>query len=294
MLKTGLQLSKSSTLVDIGQGILIVLGVATLYYPVFTSLVHDWLNNDNYSHGFFIPVISGYMVYMLRKELQGIRLEPLNWGFMLICVSLIQLVVGKVGTEFFLQRTSLIPLLLGLILFVFGTSYARKLLLPVLYLLFMIPLPAIIWNKIAFPLQLFSSTLTEHLIHLLGIPVLREGNLLNLAQTTLEVVDACSGLRSLTTMLAMSAALAWFANCSIALKLALFLAAAPIAILANIIRLSATAILASFFGAEVAQGFLHEFSGLVTFALGLAMLVSISTLLTRGTTVFEKQNKGPL
>lgn len=271
--------STSWLLIDISQLVLIIFGVITLYYPILVGLVDDWLSNANYSHGFIIPAISGYMIYTMVDEFRDLKPIPVNWGLALLFLGLVQLVVGKVGSEFFLQRTSLIPLLLGLILFLLGRAYARKLLLPVFYLLFMIPLPAIVWNKIAFPLQLFASTLTEHVIRLFGIPVIREGNILHLAQTTLEVVDACSGLRSLTAMFALSAALAWFTGYSSVRKLVLFLTAAPIAILANIIRLFITAILAAFFGAEVAQGFLHDFSGLVTFALGLVMLVSVSSLL---------------
>lgn len=287
----GLCPSTSRLLIDISQLVLIIFGVFTLYYPVLIGLVDDWLSNANYSHGFIIPAISGYMIYTMFDEFRDFKPIPVNWGLALLFLSLVQLVVGKVGSEFFLQRTSLIPLLLGLILFLLGRTYTRKLLLPVFYLLFMIPLPTIIWNKIAFPLQLFASTLTEHVIRLFGIPVIREGNILHLAQTTLEVVDACSGLRSLTAMFALSAALAWFTGYSSVRKLVLFLTAAPIAILANIIRLFITAILAAFFGAEVAQGFLHDFSGLVTFALGLVMLVSVSSLLGQHAINF-KINKG--
>ena len=130
-------------------------------------------------------------------------------------------------------------------------------------------------------MQLFSTGLTENVVQLIGIPVLREGNILHLTETTLEVVDACSGLRSLTTMFALSAALAWFARYSLTKKWFLFLMAAPIAIFANIIRLTTTAILASKYGSEVAQGFLHEFSGFVTFFIGLALLVGLNTVLSK-------------
>ena len=145
----------------------------------------------------------------------------------------------------------------------------------------MIPLPAIVWNKIAFPMQLFSSAVTEQTIQLIGIAVFREGNVLHLAQTTLEVIDACSGLRSLTTMFALSTVIAWFAICSTQRKWIIFLTAAPIAILLNIVRLTFTAFLASIYGGDFAQGFLHEFSGFVTFALGLALLIGVNRILTR-------------
>lgn len=255
--------------------LLIPVGLLAVYYPVIINLIKDWTEDDNYSHGFFIPLISVYMLYSMREELSRIKLTPNNWGLPLLLLGLIQLMLAKIGTEFFMQRTSLIPVLLGITLFLFGIRFSRKILIPVLFLIFMVPLPAIIWNKIAFPMQLFSTTLTENIVHALGIPVLREGNILYLAETTLEVVDACSGLRSLVTMFALSATFAWFSDLGIFRQWLLFLCAAPIAILANIVRLTGTAVLANQFGDEVAQGFLHELSGLVTFMLGLILLGGI-------------------
>ena len=263
-------------------GLLLVLAsLVALYLPVLTYMAHDWKTNDNYSHGFFIPLIAGYMIYTMRTELQQIRLRPANWGLLLFVAGLGQLYIARIGSEYFLQRTSIILVLLGMALFLAGTAMARRLLLPIAYLLFMVPLPAIIWNKIAFPMQLFSSAITEIVIQAIGIPVFREGNVLHLAQTTLEVVDACSGLRSLTTMFALSVALAWFSGHPVWKKWVLFFAAAPIAIFANIVRLTLTAGLASVYGAKVAQGFLHDFSGLFTFIFGLSLLLLVSKILQR-------------
>lgn len=252
-----------------------------LYLPVIRGLAADWSSNDNYSHGFFIPLISAYMVYTMKGELQKLPVRPKNWGILLLFAGLGQLYVASVGSEFFLQRTSLILVLLGAILYLWGSTVTRKVIVPVLYLLFMVPLPAIIWNKIAFPMQLFSSAITEHFVRLLGIPIFREGNVLHLAQTTLEVVDACSGLRSLTTMFALAAAFAWFNDYANWKKWLLFFSAAPVAIFANMIRLTATAGLASVYGEKVAQGFLHEFSGLFTFVFGLLLLMVINKILLR-------------
>jgi exosortase len=260
---------------------ILLLGIGVLYYQIFTGLFDDWSNNDNYSHGFFIPVISVYMVYSLRGKLRALAIQPSSWGLLILIIGMVQLLVAKTGSEFFLQRTSLIPILLGMILFCLGSAYTKKLLLPICYLLFMIPLPAIIWNKIAFPMQLFATGLTESVIRLIGISVFREGNILHLAETSLEVIDACSGLRSLITMFSLSAAFAWFSDFSLSRKWVLFLMAAPIAIFSNIIRLTSTAVLASRYGSEVAQGFLHEFSGFLTFFIGLVMLITISAMLNK-------------
>ena len=264
---------------NLAVALVLLAALVGLYYPVLTYLVHDWSTNDNYSHGFFIPLISGYMVYALREELGRITVRPANWGLLVLLAGLGQLYVARVGSEYFLQRTSLIIVLLGMALFLWGRELTKKLLLPIGYLLFMVPIPAIIWNKIAFPMQLFSSAVTERVIQAIGLPVFREGNVLHLAQTTLEVVDACSGLRSLTTMFALAAALAWFSDFATWKKWLLFFAAAPVAIFANIVRLTATAGLASFYGEKVAQGFLHDFSGLFTFVFGLALLILTSKFL---------------
>lgn len=264
--------------------LIIALGaVLALYFPYMQSLVADWGTNDNYSHGYFIPFISLYMIYMIRDRLAAQQVRPLNSGLLLIIFGLAVLIVAKIGSEYFLQRSSLIIVLLGIVLFLLGGGYFRLLSVPILYLIFMVPLPAIIWNKIAFPLQLFGSYLTEHVISLLGIPIFREGNILHLAETTLEVVQACSGLRSLVTMFALSSLLVWMSSMSTRRKWMLFLAAAPAAIIANIIRLTTTALLASFYGGDVADGFLHDFSGVFTFIIGLLLLLSANKFLDRKT-----------
>ncbi len=257
----------------------VLVSLLFLYLPVLQGLVDDWNKNDNYSHGFFIPFISIYMIWCMRNKLKEMPACPASWGFIVIGIGLLQLILGYMGSEFFLKRTSMIVVLSGVIIFLLGVEYFKVLLVPVFYLFFMIPLPAIIWNKIAFPLQLFSSYLTEHVVKLFGMTILRQGNILYLPTTTLEVVDACSGLRSLLTMFALSAFLAWQARIGYLRKWLLFFSAVPIAIVANTIRLSGTAALASFYGGEVAQGFLHEFSGLVTFGLGTVMLIGVNLII---------------
>jgi exosortase len=266
----------------------VLAAVLWLYLPILMALFADWGVNDDYSHGYFIPFLVVYFIYCQRDELKNIAVRTSNSGILVIAAGLAQLVIAKIGSEFFLQRTSMIILLIGLVLFLLGWEYLRKLFLPLAYLIFMIPLPAIIWNKIAFPMQLFSSFLTEKVISLLGIPIFREGNILHLAETTLEVVAACSGLRSLVTMFALSAALVLLSDLSIKKKWVLFFSAAPIAIFANITRLTVTAILASKYGSAVAQGFLHEFSGIVVFFIGLGLLVGFNSILGEKKLMFHK------
>lgn len=252
-----------------------------LYHPIILSMAKDWQINDNYSHGYLIPVIVGYMIWSIRKKIEGLEISPINWGIILIFIGLCQLITSRIGSEFFLQRLSMITVLFGILLFMAGKPITKKMSLPILYLIFMIPIPAILWNKVAFPLKLFASFLAAKIINSLGITILRRGNILYLANMTLEVVDACSGLRSLTSLLALSAAFAFFTSHSKFKKWLLFLSAVPIAILTNIIRLTLTAGFASKYGEKVAEGFLHGFSGMMVFILGLLLLYFFHIFLSK-------------
>ena len=261
--------------------IIALAALVVLYLPFLKTMVAAWATNEDYSHGYFIPFISLYMIWSVRGELANLKIRPSNAGMLVVLGGLGLLLIAKIGSELFLQRISLIIVLLGLVLFLLGRDYFKLLKWPILYLIFMIPLPAIIWNKIAFPLQLFGSYLTEQIVRLIGIPIFRQGNVLHLAETTLEVVAACSGLRSLLTMFALSSLLIWMSSLSVGRRWVLFLSAAPAALIANIVRLTTTAILASLYGSEVAQGFLHDFSGLLTFIIGLSLLLLIARSLSR-------------
>ncbi len=271
----------SSVLVVMTLIVPLVVAFLVLYYPILQGLRLDWRTNPDYSHGYFIPFVCLFMLYYSYRQWRQLKPAPCNTGGVVLLLGLGMLVIGKIGSEFFLQRLSIIVVLAGICLFLLGWTYLRSFAFPLGYLFFMIPLPAIIWNKIAFPLQLFGSSLTENVVRMMGIPVFREGNVLHLVETRLEVVAACSGLRSLMTMFALAALLVFISILPPWKKWVLFFSAAPVAILANIVRLSGTALLASKYGAEVAHGFLHDFSGLVVFALGFSLLLAINRLLAK-------------
>ena len=260
---------------------MIVGGAAfvALYSTVIMEMIEDWDTNPNFSHGYFIPFISAAMIYSRRAQIRNIPIAPSSWGVALLVMGLLQYFIAFVGSEYFLQRSSMSVVLLGLALFVGGKSMSKKLLYPICYLLLMIPIPAVIWSAVAFPMQLVASALSENMVQLLGVPIFREGNILHLSETTLEVVDACSGLRSLTTMIALSLALIYFSGLTLVRRGVVFLAAFPIAIFINIFRLTVTALMASKYGEEVAQGFLHDFSGWLTFVLGLIILWGLTEFL---------------
>jgi exosortase len=260
-----------------------LLGIvfAWMFQNTLSELVADWSTNDNYSHGFLIPFISGYMVWQKRERLAELPVGTNYWGLALVAGGVGLHLVGNVGAELFTMRFSLVVMVAGLVGYLFGFRVLREAAVPIAYLVFMIPLPAIIWNKIAFPLQLFAAKWTAEVVRLLGIPILREGNILHLANTSLEVVDACSGLRSLTSLLALSAAFAYISPLRNWSKWVLFLAAVPIAVFVNMVRLTATAIMAHYIGEEAAQGFLHDMSGMLVFGLAFILVFAFSVVLSK-------------
>jgi exosortase len=266
---------------DIGQIAALSILFLIVFQHTIVKLVGDWATDDNYSHGFLIPFIAGYMIWQKRETLSEYTVRPNMLGLLVFAAGMGLHILGNVGAELFVMRVSIIVSLVGLSLYLLGTGITKEILLPLAYLIFMVPLPAIIWNKIAFPLQLFAAGITEQAVDLIGIPILREGNILHLPSTTLEVVDACSGLRSLVSLLALSAAFAWFVDLSKTSKWVLFFSAVPIAIGVNVVRLMITAMMAHWVSPDTAHGFLHDASGMFMFAIAFALMLIAYWLLSR-------------
>ena len=262
------------------QFLLAVLFLAAVYRGVVPDMVHQWYEDANYSHGFVVPLIAGYFVYERRGVLAGINVEPWWPGFLLFLFGLLQLVAGRLGSEYFTMRSSLVVTLAGMVLFFFGKRLFSRMLLPLGYLLFMVPLPYIIYDMIAFPLKLFVTRVSIAALKLMGVVVMREGNIIMLPFTTLEVADACSGIRSLISLLALAVAYAFFLKMTPARRVLLVLSAIPIAISANALRVIGTGLLAQYWGAKAAEGFFHEFAGMAVFVVAIVLLVSLGSLLS--------------
>ena len=237
-----------------------------VYQKAILKLISDWSTDPNFSHGFLIPFVALYMIWYKKNELAEITLKPSLAGIIVIIGGMLIHMAGNLGSELFLMRFSMIITLSGIIIYFCGFEIFNKLLVPIAYLIMMIPIPSILWNQVAFPLQLFSAQISAQAINLLNIPVFREGNILHLANTSLEVVDACSGIRSLTSLLALTGPLSTFK------KWVLFFSAVPIAVAVNVIRLTITGAMAAWIGPETAHGFLHDMSGLIIFGAALILV----------------------
>jgi exosortase len=253
----------------------VIVGMLVVYLPMLRKLVYDWGHDDNYSHGFLIVPIAAYLVWERRADLIAARPSPTVAGLVIVGISLMMLVAGTLGAELFVTRVSLIGMLAGAVLFLYGWEHLRIVWFPLAFLLLMIPIPAIIFNQIAFPLQLLASRFGETVLRIFDIPVLREGNAITLANTQLEVAEACSGIRSLISLLTLGIVYGYFTDKRFFVRLLIALATVPVAIIANGLRVAGTGIAAYHYGEEAAQGFFHEFSGWVVFVVSLALVFVI-------------------
>lgn len=252
-----------------------------LYGPVLLGLAADWWTDDNYSHGFVVLPFAAYFTWERLGRLRRTRVAPSHAGLVVVLAGLAVYLAGTLGAERFLARVSMLVVLVGGLAWVRGWPTVRVLALPLAFLLLMIPIPAIIFNKLAFPLQLIASQVGERILSLFGIPVLREGNLIILARTTLEVAEACSGIRSLISLLTLGLIYGYFIDGRTGVRTAIALLTVPVAIVANGVRVAGTGIAAHQFGEEAAAGFFHSFSGWLMFVIALGLLVAATQLILR-------------
>jgi len=257
---------------------LLAASFGLVYGPVLVRLAQDWWNDDNYSHGFLIIPLALYLAWERRERVLALPVRPAALGLGVVAASLAILVAGSLGAEMFLTRVSLIGTLAGSMIFLWGWARLRMLMFPLGVLLLMIPIPAIIFNQITFPLQLLASRFGEAALNAATIPVLREGNVIVLANTTLEVAEACSGIRSLVSLLTLGIVLGYFFERRPAVRFLLALSTIPVAIVANGTRVAATGIAAHYYGAAAAEGVLHTFSGWLVFVVSFILLFGIQRM----------------
>jgi exosortase len=258
---------------------LICLLMAAVYYRVLAKLVLDWYEIPDFSHGFLVPIFAGYLVWNKRKELEETKIAPSWSGVGVIVLGLVVLILGVYGAELFLSRVSLVILLAGLVLCFGGWELLKELRFVLLVLLLAIPIPAIIFNQITIPLQTLASKLGSMLLPIFGVPVLREGNVIELPAMKLEVAEACSGIRSLMSLFTLSVFYGYFLEKTLLRRTILALASIPIAIAANGLRILGTGLCVQYWDPDKALGFFHEFSGWVMFLVSLSCLFFVHRIM---------------
>jgi exosortase len=257
----------------------LVAAVGWLYSGVVPGLVRQWATDDDYSHGFFVVPLAAFFIWERREALARASRRPSAAGMAVLAASLLCFVAGQFGAELFLSRVSLIGVLAGLVLYLLGWNHLRILALPIAFLLLMVPLPEIVFNRIAFPLQMLASRIGETVIASAGVPVLREGNMLLLPGRALEVAEACSGIRSLITLVMLAIVLGYFTERRTWARIVITLAAVPIAVMANAARVAGTGLVSYWISPGAAEGFFHTFSGWIMFVVALAGLFGLHRVL---------------
>lgn len=274
---------------------LICAALAFLYANVLTKLGRDWWSDENYSHGLLVPFVIGFIIWTEFDEVKKLVGKPqIFFGGSLIIFSILMLLGGTLGAELFTQRISFVLMIAGIIIYFFGAKILQILVTPFVLLLLSIPIPQIIFNKIAFPLQIWASQAAVWGIRLFHVPTVRKGNVIEIlpsgaTQTiSLEVVEACSGIRSLMTLVTLALILAYFTreksesdqpfwrNFDFWRTIILMFSAIPIAVLTNAARVTATAMLTFYYGKSAIEGTLHDSLGWMVYIVALALLILLN------------------
>ncbi len=250
-----------------------------LYGPTLARLVLQWWRDPNFSHGFFVPLFSAFVVWQERSRLLRMPPRPSWPGLLILACALATLIVGQMGAELFLSRSSLILALAGLTILFLGWNFIRALFFPWAFLVLMVPIPSVIFNQITFPLQLQASRVAAFVLPLFGVPILREGNVINLPSMALEVAEACSGIRSLMSLVTLAIIYGYLLEKRLWVRWVLALASVPIAIAANSVPIIGTGLLVQYWDADKAEGYFHASWGWIIFVVSLLLLYAVHGLI---------------
>lgn len=251
-----------------------------VYAPVLRGLIRQWWDEPDFSHGFLVPLFAAYVLWLTRSRWQAIPPQSDDKGLFVIVGALGFWVSGSVAAVLFISRLSMVIMVGGIVLYLAGSRMLRAMAFPLGFLVFMIPPPEIIYNQITFPLQLWASRIAFALLQGIHVPVLREGNILLLPGYSLEVAEACSGIRSLISLIALAVAYGYIAEKRVWLRVLLVAMAIPVAVLSNSFRVFATGLTTYWAGPQMAHGFLHEFSGLVVFIIAACTIVLVHRIIS--------------
>jgi len=261
---------------------LVCLGVVAIlaYIPTFIWMVDRWNEKDTYySHGFLVPFICLFMVWLKRKELAKIKLQPAKIGWAFFISGIIIHAISALWRIYFTSGFSLLPVIIGLILLLGGKEYLRQLWFAVLFIVFMIPLPLIAIANISFKLKIFAASVSTVIINSLGVPAIQDGSIIKTRHAYLIVEDPCSGIRSLIALIALGALMAYLSHNSRVKKSILFLSSIPIAISSNILRIVSLGLVSEIYGSKYAGGIFHDTMGVMVFVFAFAGLSLVAKIL---------------
>ncbi len=249
------------------------------YLPAFQILVEKWLTSEEYSHAFLTLPILMYMVWVKKTALLDKQPVYSILGLFLVMLATFAYLFALLTQVPTFISLSLYFTIVGVLIYLLGIRAIPILFTPLILLLLLIPVPDQLYIKITFPLQLKVSQFSETFIAMFGVPILREGNVMNTPGKSFEVVEACSGMRSMITLLTLSLIMGYFMLKRKVSKIVLLLTSIPIAIIVNIIRVSTMILLYHFFRLDLSEGFLHTLTGLLVFAFALLMLLFVHKVL---------------
>ncbi len=256
--------------------------VAMVYLPALRDLVVNWYQDGNYSHGFLIPIVSLYMLWSIRSELATLPKKSSRGGLILLIAGMVLFILGNAAAEYFTVRFSFVLVLYSLVWYFSGRVVARRVWFPFFFLLFMIPIPYVLYYAVAFPMQLAATKITVKVLAAVGMEVVRQGNIIHLAGGySLEVAEACSGIRSLTALLALGALYAYITQKKLTAQLLLFVFTIPVSVFANVVRVFTTTLLVSAVGLEITREPLHTIMGLSVFVVSFVCLAIAGGILRK-------------
>lgn len=261
---------------------LVVVAAAFLltYFPTLLWMWDRWFSRDSYySHGILVPFVTGYLIWQKRDELMKIAPQSSPWGFVLIVAGLMIHVLSSILRIYFSSGFSMLVVIVGIILHFFGKDILRKILFPIAFLFFMMPLPLVVIVNISFKMKIFAAKIAAYLLNEMGLRAIREGSIIKMPHTHVIVEDVCSGLRSLISLAALGSIFAYWLNGPITKRMFLFLMTIPIAIVTNVCRVVFLASVSEIWGSQYAEGFVHDASGFMVFGLAFILLYAVGKLI---------------
>jgi len=253
--------------------------IGAFYYNTFGWLIESWLNNPYYSHGFLVPIISLFIIWMMRKELVDIEKKESQKGLIIFIIGLVLQGMAVIYIIRFLSGLSLLISIFGIILYLYGWEFTKKISFPIIFLLLAIPVPFV--DMVAPPAQTISAVTSTNFASMLGIPVVRDGLLLNTPSGSFEVALECSGLRSIISLLTLSIIYAFILEGGLLMKMSIVLSSIPLAMAGNILRITSVLGINNIYGKDIAIAYFHDFSSLLIFSIALIGLFLVGRLFGR-------------